>query len=159
MYLKTMLNTWSIFFVACEYIFCWRWVALVSKPYLREIIRLFQPFNKTSLTADLSSYFIMRESSCRKKRDLLSTSYGIHDINGRNSRLYHLFWIGSLTWVNGTSWIDKEGIYHAHTRKKCKVMGYPLFTSHDPLMTTHQKYLGKPQARLEVHYLWVSLNR
>lgn len=46
----------------------------------------------------------MGKTGSRKKRDLLSSSNGVHHINGRNPCLYHLFRIGSLTRVDRTSY-------------------------------------------------------
>uniref|UniRef100_A0A7C9AXN5 Uncharacterized protein n=1 Tax=Opuntia streptacantha TaxID=393608 RepID=A0A7C9AXN5_OPUST len=67
---------------------------------LNEIVRLLQPLYQPSLTTDLCSNLIMRKTSSRKERNLLSSSNRIHDINGRNSSLYHFFWVSSLTRID-----------------------------------------------------------
>lgn len=50
----------------------------------------------------------MGKTGSRKKRDLLSSSNGVHHINGRNPCLYHLFRIGSLTRVDRTSYEEGD---------------------------------------------------
>jgi hypothetical protein len=75
----------------------------IRTDYYLCVLAFLQPLDKTSLTANLSSNFIMRKPSSRKERNLLPSSNGVHDVNGRYPCLNHLLRVGSLTWVNGTS--------------------------------------------------------
>mmetsp|Transcript_33858 Transcript_33858/g.95284 ORF Transcript_33858/g.95284 Transcript_33858/m.95284 type:complete len:225 (-) Transcript_33858:82-756(-) len=56
--------------------------------------------HQTSLSADLSSNIVMRETSSRENRDLLPTRNRVHAINRRNTRLNHFRWIYSRVWVD-----------------------------------------------------------
>jgi hypothetical protein len=51
----------------------------------------------------LDYYFVVRETSGGEKRDLLSTSNGVHGIDGRDTGLNHLFRINSRVRVDRLS--------------------------------------------------------
>ena len=106
---------------------------LAGRSYLNEIVRLLQPLYQPSLTTDLCSNLIMRKTSSRKERNLLSSSNRIHDINGRNSSLYHFFWVSSLTRIDWTTWKFSQGTWNIRIKKpylveviKSKFKGNPM---------------------------------
>lgn len=66
--------------------------------------------DKTSLTANLSTDGVMGKTSGREEWDLLSTSDGVHDIDGGDTSLDHLLWVISLIWINRLS-LDIEEVF------------------------------------------------
>lgn len=57
--------------------------------------------HKASLPANLCGNLVVRKTRSRKQRDLLSTSDGIHDIDGGDASLDHLFGVGPFSGVDG----------------------------------------------------------
>lgn len=51
-------------------------------------------------TEVVEHYFIVRQTSCREDRDLLTSGYTVHDINGGDTSLNHLLWINTTPRVD-----------------------------------------------------------
>jgi len=64
--------------------------------------------HKIGLSADLSTNLIMGKTIGREEGDLLSSSDGVHDINGRDTSLDHFLGVVSLIRVNRLSLDIKE---------------------------------------------------
>jgi hypothetical protein len=57
-------------------------------------------FNEGSLSANLSTDFVVGQTGSGEQWDLLTSSNGGHGIDGRNTSLDHFLWIDSLEWVD-----------------------------------------------------------
>jgi hypothetical protein len=68
-----------------------------------------------SLTANLSTNFIVRKTSRREEGNFLATGNGVHDINGGETSLNHLLGILTLVGVNRLT-LDIEEILSEHWR-------------------------------------------
>lgn len=64
--------------------------------------------DKRSLTTNLGGNLVVRETSSGEERNLLTTSDGVHHIDGRNTSLNHFLRILSLIRVNGLALNVKE---------------------------------------------------
>lgn len=64
--------------------------------------------DKTGLSANLGGNLIVRKSSSREDRNLLSTGNGVHSVDSGDSSLDHLLWVDTLSWVNWLSLDIKE---------------------------------------------------
>jgi len=56
--------------------------------------------NEGSLAANLGTDFVVRKTGCREKRDLLTTSDGVHQVDGGDTSLDHFFGIATLVRVD-----------------------------------------------------------
>jgi hypothetical protein len=57
--------------------------------------------DETSLSANLGGNFVVGQTGGRENGNLLTTSNGIHAINGRDTSLDHLTWVDTRVWVDG----------------------------------------------------------
>jgi len=67
---------------------------------LIRVIKDIFTLDKTCLSTDLGTDFIMWKTGSREEWDLLSSSNGGHGIDGRDTSLDHLLWVDSLERIN-----------------------------------------------------------
>mmetsp|Transcript_12024 Transcript_12024/g.21447 ORF Transcript_12024/g.21447 Transcript_12024/m.21447 type:complete len:232 (-) Transcript_12024:329-1024(-) len=69
--------------------------------------------HKTSLASNLGTNLVVRKTSSREQRDLLSTSDRVHDIYSRDTGLDHLFGVCTRVRVDGFT-LDIEKLLSKH---------------------------------------------